>query len=169
MSKKKRTYPLRLIKQNYTYSLDQIADMYGIDLATVRRWIRFEGLERLPKTRPYLVHSTALRKFLEKRQKSRKQKCRDQEIYCLKCRCPRIPRPGSGNVRPQPNECIRFLAACATCGCKINKVIKSAEWSENHPLAAYLHDATNQHNRSQPLHPECHIQQREESCLNVTL
>ena len=168
MSKKKRTYPLRLIRENYTYSLDQIADMYGVDLATVRRWIRFEGLERLPKTRPYLVHSTALRRFLEKRQKSRKQKCGDQEAYCLKCRCPRTPLSGTGRADQQPNGCIRFHAACATCGRKINRVIKGAEWSENHPLAAYLHDATSQHNGAQSLHPECQFQQGEELCLNIT-
>ncbi len=168
MSRKKRTYPLRLIRENYTYSLEQIADMYGIDLVTVRRWIRFEGLERLPKSRPALIHSAALKKFLEKRQKSRRQECGTHEAYCFKCHSPRTPKPGTGTAHQQPNGCIRFEAKCATCGCKINRAIRGADWSESHPLVAYLHDATKQYNRAQPLHRECHFQKGEESCLNVT-
>ena len=168
MSRRKRTYPLRRIKENYTYTLEQIADLFGIDLMTVRRWVRHDGLARIPKIRPYMVHNSALKAFLHKRQSARKQKCGPGEVYCLKCRCPRIPEKGTGRATIQPNNCMRFQARCGTCGSKMNRVIKAAEWSKNHPLANYIHDAPKQHKGAHPPHRECHIQKVEQLCLNIT-
>jgi len=92
MAKKKRTYSTRFIKDNYPYTVEQIADLFGIDVATVRRWINEEGLVRIPKTRPFLIHSSALRKFLTKKKAKRKQSCKAHEAYCCKCKAPRTPK-----------------------------------------------------------------------------
>jgi hypothetical protein len=165
---KKRTYSLRLIRDDYTYSLEQIADMFGLELVTIRRWIKDEGLERLPKTRPSLVHSSALQSFLSRKQKSRRRACSDDQAYCFRCRCPRKPRLGTGKAHYLPNGSVRFQAECSTCGGGINKAVKGSGWAPNHPLAVYQHDATQHCNREQLTHPECQFQQGEGSCLNTT-
>ena len=46
--RKKRTYSPRALKSNYSYTLEQLADLYDLDIATPRRWVRDEGLVRVP-------------------------------------------------------------------------------------------------------------------------
>lgn len=168
MSKIKRTYPLRLIKVNYTYTVEQIADLFGIDIATVRRWIRDDGLQRIPKMRPYLIHSSALFKFLNKRQKSRKKPCKANEAYCLKCRCTQTPIMGSLKDTELPNKTVRVQGKCSGCKSKINRVVRGADWSKSHPLWPYLQDATKQHNGACDTPLECNIEIGEQLCLNIT-
>jgi Helix-turn-helix domain len=142
---KPRTFSPHLLKSNYSYSLEQIADLYGVGIATIRRWIRVDGLKRVPHVRPYLVHSTELKSFLERRQRDRRHPCAPNEVFCLRCRLPRTPQPGTGTVEPLPNTAIRFRAECSACGGKILKTISRADWSKNHPLADLLRDAPEQH------------------------
>ena len=155
MKRKSRTYSPRALKTNYSYTLEQITDLYGVDIATVRRWIRVDGLVRISGVRPYLVHSSDFKAFLERRQRDRRQPCAPYEAYCFRCRLPRTPQSRTGTVEPLPNSTTRFKGKCSTCGGKIFKTIGRSNWSQEHPLAAYLRDAPEQHNGvcSQP--PEC--------------
>ena len=168
MKKKKRTYSLRLIRDNYTYTVEQIADLYGVDVHTVRRWIREDGLKRIPKMRPYLIHSSDLRKFLDKKQKARKQPCKNNEAYCLKCRLPRKPKVNSATITKMPNKSVRMQAKCHHCNTRINRTIKAPDWSLSHPLSAYLKDAPKQHNRDDDSHRECNLETGGQYCLNIT-
>jgi hypothetical protein len=150
MKQKKRTFSIRGIKHDYSYTLEQITDLFEIDIATVRRWIRVDGLIRIPGASPYLVHSSDLIAFHDQRKKSRKRPCQLHEAYCLKCRLPKIPQFGSGTVTALPNGTTRFKAACSCCKGKIFKAIGRLKWSINHPLAAYLIEAPGQHKGTRP-------------------
>jgi len=141
MTRKSRTYSPHVLKENYSYNLEQITDLYGVVIATVRRWIRVEGLKRVPGVRPYLVHSSELKAFLARRQKARRRPCAPHQLYCLRCRHARTPQMGTGTIERLPNTTIRFKAKCPACGGNILKVVSRANWAENHPLAAYLHEA----------------------------
>lgn len=165
---RKRTHNTRLIKDNYSYYIEQIADLFGIDVATVRRWIREDGLDRVPNTRPHIVHSSKLKAFIERQQAKRKKPCADNEVFCLPCQSPRIPLAGSGVVVSLPNGCISFKAKCSNCGGKVNRSIQAAHWNKNHPLAAFLSDATREHKGVQPTHRECSLHIQEQLCLNLT-
>lgn len=155
MKRKTQTYSLRALRTDYSYTVEQIADLYDVTIDTVRRWIRVDGLKRIPRVRPFLVHSSELKAFLEKRQKDRRHPCAQHEIYCLSCRVPRVPKIQSGVAKLIVNGTTRVSAQCSVCGCKIFKIIGRAKWTKNHPLAAYLQDAGEQHNGlwAQPL--EC--------------
>jgi len=169
MKHKKRTYPLRLVRSNYTYTVEQIADLFGIDVHTVRRWVREDGLKRIPKVRPYLIHSSDLKKFLQGKQKARKHPCKDNEVYCLKCRVPRTPKNNTAVIAVLPNNSVRLKAKCSICYSKINRVIKARSWSDSHPLWAYLEDAPKQHNGVNDSPRECNIEEGGQYCLNITL
>lgn len=160
MKRKTRTYSPHALKVNYSYSLEQITDLYNVDIATVRRWIRVDGLKRIPGVRPYLVHSSDLKVFLVLRKKARQHKCALHEAYCLSCRIPRAPKILTGLVERLPNGTTRFKARCAICGSKMFKIIGREKWSANHPLAGYLRDASEQHNGVHSLPPECSLGER---------
>jgi hypothetical protein len=157
VTRKTRAYSPRALKSNYSYTLEQIVDLYGMSIATVRRWIRIDGLKRVPGVRPFLVHSSDLKAFLEQRNNARRHPCAQHEVYCFRCRLPRTPQIHTGAVETLPNATTRFQAKCSICGGKIFKAIGRLNWSEKHPLAAYLQDAPEQHNgvHSQP--PECSL------------
>ena len=166
---KKRTYSLRLVRDNYTYAVQEIADLYGLDISTVRNWIKKGGLKRIPKARPHLVHSSALKLFLNKRQKKRKRPCAPDEIYCCSCKKSHPPKMGSARAQFLPNGSVRIQAICPLKNKPMNRLIKGKDWSKKHPLAKFLQEATKQHNGAQCSPPKYQLQQGEQLCLNITL
>lgn len=157
MKRKKRAYSSHFVKANYSYSVEQVADLCRVSIATVRRWIKNDGLIRIPKTRPYLVHSTALKAFLLKRKKEKTQPCEQNEAYCMGCSHPRNPILGTGTIKALINGTYRFQATCSYCNRKMFKVIGRWKWSEKHPLAAYLQDASKPHNGEHSQPPKCSL------------
>ena len=155
MKREKRSFSIRGIKLDYLYTLEQITDLHGVDIATVRRWIRVDGLKRIPGARPYFVHSSDLREFHDQRKKSRKRPCKLHEAYCLKCRLPRTPQDNSGTTVVLPNGTTRFQAVCSCCKSKIFRTVGRLKWSANHPLAAYLIEAPGQHKGTCPQPLNC--------------
>ena len=158
MKLKKRTYNTQHIRNDYSYYVEQVADLFNVDVATVRRWLREGGLQRIPNTRPHLVHSSELKAFADRQQAKRKKPCACNEVFCFSCQLPRTPKIGSATAAPLPNRCIVFKAECSECGGAMNRNIRAAEWGQNHPLAIYLSDATGEHNGAQGTHRECSLQ-----------
>jgi helix-turn-helix protein len=120
--KKKRTYNVRRIKRDFSYSVQEISGIFGIHKNTIRQWIR-GGLVLNDKNKPYLIHGSTLIDFLRRRQNSRKQTCQPNQLYCFKCRC---PRPVWGNLADLTikNEKLANLSAlCAVCESPMNRVI----------------------------------------------
>lgn len=131
---RKHIYNLSRIRLDYTYSVDEIAALYGITSDTVFRWIRREGLLRIPGTKKYFVHSSDLIAFLEKKNARNKQPCADDEIYCCKCHRPRKPKPVFLKVRKMPNKTIRVSGRCEVCNTRVNTFVSGKKWSESHPF-----------------------------------
>jgi len=80
----------RRAKIHRNYSFEDVARLNGVHKQTVRNWQK-EGLPVMTGKRPYLVMGNALRTFLDKRRRSSKQRCKDGELYCMRCRAPRSP------------------------------------------------------------------------------
>jgi len=164
----RRKYNIRLIKDDYSYSVEQVADLFGVDVGTVRRWIRVEGLKRIASIRPHLIHSSELREFHKLEQAKRKKPCASYEVFCFRCQLARTPKMGSATIIHLPNTSVRLHALCDECGGKMNRSIRGVEWTPNHPLAAYLSGALGAHNRAQLTHRECAFQLEDGACQNTT-
>jgi len=165
---KRYTYPLRRIKKNYSYSTSDISELFAIDIATVRIWIK-EGLKLIPKTRPHLVHSSDLYDFLNKRQTKRKKPCLPNQIYCCGCKKSHKPIVGSLCEEKLPNGCYRLKAKCEHKGIVMYRVVKASDWHNKHPLASFKQGATKQHNGEQQTPLKYEFQEGEQGCLNLTL
>lgn len=83
----KRKFNLNRIKRDMSYSPHEICELLGVHKNTVHMWLK-EGLHRIDKIRPYLIHGSNLYAFLKARQEKRYKSCAPNEMYCMKCRKP---------------------------------------------------------------------------------
>ncbi len=88
--KKKRHPNYRLVKIHRSYSVEEIAGLFGIHKNTVRGWIKV-GLAVIVGIRPKLILGHDLRAFLQARRVKNKQTCKQGELFCVRCRAPKIP------------------------------------------------------------------------------
>ncbi|MGH1379271.1 MAG: helix-turn-helix domain-containing protein [Alphaproteobacteria bacterium] len=167
MSKKYR-YSLKPIRRNYTYSVDEVAELYDIAPATVFRWIKDEGLKRIPNSRKYFVHSNYLLKFLKKKNGKNKQPCGDGEMFCCKCRKPKSPKPQSIKFNKRPNKTIRVAGKCEVCNTRMQTFVSGKKWSENHSFYPNKNASTKPHSGEHKSLCECDIKKGEQLCLNIT-
>ncbi|MBG02679.1 MAG: hypothetical protein CMM59_01215 [Rhodospirillaceae bacterium] len=155
MSRKHR-YPVNSIRRDYTYTVAEVADLYGITSDTVFRWIRNEGLQRVPHSRKYFVHSSELVAFLTTRNRRNKKPSRTNAIFCCKCRRPREPELVSLSFQVLPNKTVRIRGLCSECGTRVNKVVSSKIWSATHPFHPDHNASTKEHSGGSLSPRECH-------------
>lgn len=168
MPSKKRRYNLSRIRENYTYSVEEIVELFGIATMTVFRWIADEGLDRLPNSKKYFVHGSKLRKFLECKNGKNKKPCKDGEIYCCKCRNPQLPIRSSLKTQSILNGTIRVLGKCDVCSTMMNKVVSGKKWGQNHPLYPNINADQKQHKGESESQRKCKDRKDGQLCLNLT-
>ncbi len=164
----KQTYSLKPIRRDYTYSVDEIATIYGITPDTVFRWIRNEGLKRNEASRKYFVHGSELAKFLEWRNGKNKRPCKEGEIYCCKCRRGKAPKPDTLKFKKLPNKTVRVFGKCSVCDTRINTVVSGKKWTENHSFYPDKNASTKPHSGEPESQRKCQTQLGEQLCLNIT-
>ncbi len=108
----------RRIRIRRAYSIPEVAALLEVHVHTVRRWLS-NGLGSIDSQKPTLIHGAELRRYLDARAKGRKQKCGPDEMYCLSCRTPRLPIPGSVHTTDLNEKTVRLVGVCCTCGGKI--------------------------------------------------
>ncbi len=89
MSKKKRKYNPNLIRAKRSYTLTEIAQVYGLHVRTVQDW-RKQGLKVIEGSlSPYLILGQDVRLFLKDRKQKQKHCLNPDQFYCTKCHLPR--------------------------------------------------------------------------------
>lgn len=121
MAKRKRSYNLRLVKATWPYSLQEIAELFGVHKNLPQRWMH-EGLIADTSVRPFLIRGDELIRFLRKRQNSRKRKCALREFYCFKCRTPREAYLGIADIEIESPFRFRVKTICPVCSTSMSKV-----------------------------------------------
>ena len=120
MPKRNRTINTRLIKREATFSLDEIAELLGVHVNTVRNWMT-EGLHAIDERRPILIHGADLINFLNRKRKLKKKPCAAFELFCFKCREPRQPKDKHIKIETQNERVLRLIAICESCGTRMFK------------------------------------------------
>ncbi len=108
----------RLAKLHRSYTVDEVARLYGSHRNTVRGWIK-AGLTVIDDHRPTMIQGRALRAFLQGRRDRAKRPCQPGTLYCCKCRAAREPAPGSTVFEARPTGAGNLRALCVTCGCQM--------------------------------------------------
>lgn len=130
MGNMKRRHPNHLlIKIHRTYTVEEIATLFGIHKNTVRHWIK-DGLETIDDKRPRLIVGDILVEFLKARRAKNKQKCKPGELYCVRCRAPRSPAGGMADYSPITEKFGNLVAICPECNSLMNRHVSLARIGE---------------------------------------
>ena len=122
MARHKRTYNTNLIKKTISYSIFDIAKLFGVHRATVRNWFK-AGLKRIDDKRPFLVDGADLEVFLKDRQKKRRRKCQPDELFCCRCRRPQKAKDNKVLLEEVNHKIGRLRGLCSQCGSRTYRAI----------------------------------------------
>jgi hypothetical protein len=116
----------RLAKLHRSYTVEEVARLYGTHRNTVRAWCK-AGLPVLDDHRPALIQGHALRACLQDRRARAKRPCAPGTLYCCKCRAPRAPVAGSGVFEAHTARTGTLRALCGVCGTRMFRRARQAD------------------------------------------
>lgn len=120
-----RNYNHRLVKIHRSYTVDEMATLFGTHRNTVRDWLR-KGLTTVDRRRPLLVRGRVLADFLKSRRAANKRPCRPGEIYCVRCREPRPPADHHAVYQALTPTGGNLIGICPTCGTRMFRRVNLA-------------------------------------------
>lgn len=109
----KRQNP-RLAKIHRSYTVEEIACLFGVHRNTVREWIK-RGLAISDNKRPTLILGRDLASFLQAKRTKNKRPCKAGEIYCVGCRTAREPAGLMADYRPLTETQGNLIGICPVC------------------------------------------------------
>lgn len=109
-------------KIHRSYTVEEVAELYGVHKNTVRAWIK-SGLSVCDDRKPMLILGIDLRVFLQKKKAKHKQACQPWEMYCVRCRKPQTPLGGMADYVADNDIRGRLVALCPECEGGLNKYI----------------------------------------------
>jgi hypothetical protein len=126
----KRRHPNhRLVKIHRNYTVEEIAKLFGIHKNTVRHWIK-EGLATIDDKRPMLILGHTLISFLHARRLKNKQTCKPGELYCVRCRAPKMPAGDMVEYFSITEKFGNLIAICPDCNSLMNRRVSMARIGE---------------------------------------
>lgn len=114
-----------LAKIHRNYTISEIADLFGVCKSTVRGWIK-QGLQLCDKKRPLLILGTELRRFLVAQREARKTACQANELFCMRCRLPRVPIENRVEFIRKNETTGRLLGTCPRCNSTMHRFVSDA-------------------------------------------
>jgi Helix-turn-helix domain len=110
----------RLVKIHRNYTVEEIADLFKLHKNTVRRWIK-DGLVAIDDRRPMLILGHVLVAFLQARRSKNKKACKTGELYCVRCRAPKMPAGDMAEYQPITEKFGNLFAICPDCDAIMNR------------------------------------------------
>ncbi|MBU0673013.1 MAG: helix-turn-helix domain-containing protein [Proteobacteria bacterium] len=123
---KKRHPNHRLIKIHRSYTVEEIAELFGMHKHSVRQWVKV-GLATCDAKRPMLILGRDLVAFLQARRVKNKQACKPGEIYCVGCRAPKSPAEDWAEYKSITEKTGNLIAICPDCNSIMNRRVSLAK------------------------------------------
>lgn len=153
----KRRFDPRRAKIHHSYTVEEVARLYGVHKQTVRNWMK-AGLPFLSERRPHLILGRELRAYLAAQRAKARRPCQAGELYCLRCRVPKRPAGDMLDYIPMSLVSGNFRGICPTCGAFIHRRVSltQVEMVKGSCEVAYPHGQQRIANISSPS-PDCHL------------
>ncbi|MBK0398492.1 MerR family transcriptional regulator [Limibaculum sp. M0105] len=133
----RRRIDARRVKTHRAYRIDQLAEIVGVTVQTVRNWRR-QGLPCITDKRPFLIRGRDFKEFHASRLKASKQALGAFEIFCLCCKRPRAPMPGLVDHEPMEGGRSRIIMICPHCERTAQRIVSDrnlTEWATRFEFA----------------------------------
>ncbi len=111
---RKRRPNYRLVKTHRSYTVEEIARLFGMHKNTVRAWVK-AGLPTCDGKRPMLILGRELAEYLKARRTKNKRPCQPGEIYCVRCRAPKQPAGEMAEYQPITESQRNLMGFCPDC------------------------------------------------------
>jgi len=108
------------VKINRSYTLEEVAALYGVHKNTVATWVK-KGLPCMTARRPFLILGVELKGFIQRQRLSKKQRCKPNELYCVRCKSPVIPLDGFVEYQPMSATKGRLVGFCCHCDGEVGR------------------------------------------------
>src|SRR5664280_1787844 len=116
----------RLVKIHRSYKVEEIARLLGVHKHTVRAWVK-AGLPTCDNRRPTLIRGPDLISFLQVRRAKNKRPLKPGEIYCVRCRAPKVPWAEMADYQPVTEKLGNLTAICPDCESMMNRRVSLAK------------------------------------------
>jgi len=116
----------RQVKIHRNYTVEEVASLFGIHKNTVREWIK-AGLPVLDEKRPMLILGKDLVAFLQARRSKNKQTCQPGQMYCVRCRAPKMAAGAMADYLPETEKLGMLKAICPDCHSMMNRRVSMAK------------------------------------------
>ena len=124
---RKRHPNYRLVKIHRSYTVQEIAKLFGTHENTVRRWIKSGLLTIRDHKRPKLILGGDLAAFLQERRVKNKRKCQPGEIYCVRCHAPQKPAGDMAECQVLTPTLGNLSGICPCCNFMIYRHVNLAK------------------------------------------
>lgn len=123
MGKKyRRNHNLKSISSNRSYTIGEVAELISVQNKTVYEWIK-DGLQIIEGSSPVRIHGSDIVEYHKKKRKSKKQSCKDDEMYCCSCQKPQRVLNHEISIENRTSKIINFKGKCEVCGCNMNRTV----------------------------------------------
>jgi hypothetical protein len=119
----------RLVKTHRNYTVEDISHLFGIHKNTVREWFK-RGLPVIDDKRPMLILGRDLFDFLQARRIKNKRPCKPNQMYCLRCRTPKVPAGNIADYQPITESLGNLFGICPDCEADMNRCTSMVKLKE---------------------------------------
>lgn len=117
-------YKLNRISYRACYTMQEAGALIGRSERTIRAFVA-DGLKTIDDGKPTLIRGYDLIEFLRNKNKVTRNPLKDNEIFCLRCREPIVPR--DNRVKIQENGTgLKVSCICPECGKVANRAYKNS-------------------------------------------
>ena len=121
-----KRFNARRVKTHRNYTVPEAARLLRVHKKTIQRWIK-KGLPICDDRRPILILGRDLREFLQRQRAADKRTCQVGELYCVRCRAPKVPAGGMVDfIRTTPSAGY-LQGICRDCGTLINRAVNTVK------------------------------------------
>ena len=122
---KRRPNP-KLAKIHRSYTVEEVARLFRLHKNTVRAWVK-AGLPTCDNKRPTLILGRDLAAYLQVRRTKNKRPCPPGEIYCVRCRAPKLPAGEMAEYQSITQTLGSLIGICPDCESIIYRRVSRAK------------------------------------------